>query len=331
MQLLNSLKLPTIFKNATFLPFLYIWILLLVSGCYRVNDTIDPEVHYTVQDQYLKQLDSPFPPLTAEERKTGWGKEYLIGTEFAKKLDLYRAITALKRSQILLPPQHRERREEIDYQIALSYYLGKRYEETLETVENSPLSKRSPSFAAHHDLLVILYESYQKTDQLPQAKNILDSIARYYPETAAKLRCATVLIEGNLPEMQKIATAENVPVDSSSLLNTYFSNAKSVSKAQLLNACIPGAGYFYVGQTQSAITAFLLNGLSIWATVYLFSKGNTAAGLLSLSFEAGWYFGGIYGAGEAAKLYNERLYESLVSPTLHSHKLFPVLMLQYGF
>jgi len=56
-----------------------------------------------------------------------------------------------------------------------------------------------------------------------------------------------------------------------------------------------------------------------------------AAGIITTSFEAGWYFGGIYGAGESAKLYNERLYEKAVYPAMNRHSLFPVLMLKFGF
>ncbi|MGH2611943.1 MAG: tetratricopeptide repeat protein, partial [Rhabdochlamydiaceae bacterium] len=101
--------------------------------------------------------------------------------------------------------------------------------------------------------------------------------------------------------------------------------------AQLLNSFVPGAGYFYLGQTQSGITALLLNGLFIWASVYFFQHGNIAAGTIFTSVEAGWYFGGIYGAGQEAKLYNERLYERQATPIMNENRYFPILMLKYGF
>jgi len=53
--------------------------------------------------------------------------------------------------------------------------------------------------------------------------------------------------------------------------------------------------------------------------------------VLTTSFEAGWYFGSIYGAGQAAKTYNERLYEALVHPMMEEKKLYPLLQLEYGF
>src|SRR4029078_515625 len=47
------------------------------------------------------------------------------------------------------------------------------------------------------------------------------------------------------------------------LLSCYDAGKKAVTAAQWLNAMIPGAGYFYVGQKQPAVTALLVNGLFI--------------------------------------------------------------------
>ncbi len=100
---------------------------------------------------------------------------------------------------------------------------------------------------------------------------------------------------------------------------------------QLLNALIPGAGYLYIGQKKSALTAFLLNGLFIAAAYQFFHHRHVAAGIITTGFEAGWYFGGIYGAGEEAKYYNERLFEKNAATVLNDYKLFPALMMQYAF
>jgi hypothetical protein len=114
-------------------------------------------------------------------------------------------------------------------------------------------------------------------------------------------------------------------------LENYFSEKKSVKKAQFLNALLPGAGYLYLGQKKSALTAFCLNTLFITAAYQFFKHHHFAAGLITTSFESGWYFGGIYGAGEEAKYYNERLYEQNASRVLNAHNLFPALMLDHAF
>ncbi|MBF5059593.1 tetratricopeptide repeat protein [Candidatus Neptunochlamydia vexilliferae] len=305
--------------------------LLAMAGCYRVSDTIEPQVNYSVQDKYLMQLPPAFPPLSAHEKEEPWGKEYLIAQKFAEKLDLYRAITTFKRAEFLLPPGEKERREEIQYQILLSYYLGKRYEEVEREFDHSALYTATKTFPSYHDLLIIMYESYLELGEEKKADYVLRIIEHHYPETAKKLGVSTALIEGDLDELQALEREDPSKTYLTNILETYDAKKKSVNKAQTFNALVPGAGFLYVGQKQSAFTSFVLNGLFIWASVHFYSKGNIAAGTIFASFEAGWYFGGIYGAGESAKLYNERLYERLAYPELNRNGLFPVLMLKFGF
>ena len=114
-------------------------------------------------------------------------------------------------------------------------------------------------------------------------------------------------------------------------LHSYDKAKKSVPKAQALNAVFPGAGYLYVGQMQSAFTATLLNGLFIGASYYFFQSGNVPAGAIFTLFEMGWYGGGIYGVGEEAKFYNERMYEKQATPMMNKHKLFPAFMISHAF
>jgi hypothetical protein len=136
---------------------------------------------------------------------------------------------------------------------------------------------------------------------------------------------------GNLEDLKKLSYNPELQVSTKELLISYNKEKKSISKAQTLNAILPGMGYLYVGQKQSALTATLLNGLFIAAATHFFLHGHNSAGIIFSSFEAGWYFGGIYGAGEAAKLYNERVYEGKALTTLNQNKLFPIFMLNYGF
>lgn len=305
--------------------------LLGTTSCYRVPRKLEPELTYAAQDSYIRSLPPPFPPLTLSERKTAWGQEYMIGLAFAEDLDLYRAISTLKRAEILIPKTNTPRLEEIQYLIVLSYYLGKRYEDAIYVFEHSDLKEVTHHFSAYHDLLLILYESYRENNEPQKAEYIYELIKERYPKTAEKLELSTALIDGNIDDLRCLKKKHPDNVDIELVINNYDRHKKSISKAEWMNAVLPGAGYLYVGQKQSALTAFLINGLFIAAAVHFFHKGNTAAGIITTSFEAGWYFGGIYGAGEAAKLYNERIYEKKAYETLSKEKLFPVLMLQYGF
>ena len=316
-------------KKAYFL--LIIFLIASLSSCYRVPNTIEPQLSFSAQERYLKELPPAFPPLTKAEKEEAWGKEYLIGERFAKELDFYRAITTFKRAEFLLTPQDQSKRlQEIQYEIILCYYLGKRYSALLQTFNHSTLCKVGPEFPTYHDLLIILYESYIQTDQIEQAAHILYLLHHYFPESAKKIDLSRALSSGDLNALEKEVKENPSNTAVASLLHSYEVKKKSVSKAQSLNI-IPGAGYLYVGQKQSALTAFLLNGLFIAASVRFFQKGHIAAGIITTSFESGWYFGGIYGAGEAAKMYNERVYEKEADILLRKEKLFPLLMLRYGF
>ncbi len=306
--------------------------LCLLSGCFwsREQCCLEPKIDFIVQDRYLKQLPDPFPPLTLEERKEDWGKEYLIGMRFAKELDLYQAMTAFRRAEILAPPYLQHRKLEMEYAILLSYYFGRRYAEAESSFAHSALRNVSDSFPAFHDLLLIVYDIYLQLGNEDKAYQILQLIQQYYPAEYEKLTLSYAMRNADLPILQAIADQKEMPcVDQ--LLYNYESGKKSVRKAQLINAVLPGGGYLYVGQKQTAITAFLVNSLFIAATVAFFQKGEIAAGIITASFEAGWYFGGIYGAAQEAKFYNERLYERNATPIMNQCRLFPALMLNYGF
>jgi len=306
-------------------------LLLCITSCYRVPDRIDPRVNYQLQDLHFQRLHSAFPPLTSEEKRSDWAKEYIIGKAFADQLDLYRAISTFKRAEILLGTSDPARTLEVQYDILLCYFLGKKYDEAIEAFENSGLAHVDKTFPTYCDLLLVLYECYREVDDQEKQQRILELMTKSYPETAEKLKLSRAIREGDLCQIETFAAGFNGPSYLGNLLNTYWNCKKSVATAQGLNALLPGAGYLYIGQRKSAFTAALLNGLFIAAAYEFFHHGHLAAGIITTSFEAGWYFGGIYGAGEEAKYYNERLYERIAGTTLNEHKLFPVLMLEHSF
>jgi tetratricopeptide (TPR) repeat protein len=308
-----------------------LFFLFLIAGCYRVPDRINPHVNYQLQDQHLAKLGSAFPPLSPLERNSDWGREYTIARVFAEQLDLYRAVSTYKRAAILLPHEETQRKLEIQYDIVLCYFLGKKYDEAIEAFEKSDLPNVDKSFPAYHDLLLILYECYREMDDPEKQERILELIDKTFPETGEKLKVSIAIREGNLPALECYASGFQNPSYLGCFLDCYNNNKKSVGGAQLLNALIPGAGYLYIGQRKSAFTAFLLNGLFIAAAYEFFHHGHVAGGIITTCFEAGWYFGGIYGAGEEAKYYNERLYERNAATILNEYKLFPVLMLKHDF
>lgn len=309
---------------------LLLLILIATTACYRVPDQIEPKVSYQLQEEHFKTLSGPFHPLTSEEKATDWGKEYTIAKAFADQLDLYRAISTFKRAQILLE-NNQERQLEIQYEIVLCYFLGKRYEDAIDTFEKSHLAFVDKTFPAYHDLLLVLYESYREVKNLEKQAKIIELIEKSFPDTSEELKVSLALRQGDLVAIHDIASNFQTISYLDTLTTSYYQEKKSIPKAQFLNALLPGAGYLYIGQKKSALTAFLLNGLFLAAATQFFLHNHLAAGIITLGFETGWYFGGIYGAGEEAKYYNERLYEKNASVVLNERKLFPILMLDHAF
>ncbi len=303
---------------------------LLIASCYRVPDQINPRVSCQLQDLYFQNLNGAFPPLNSEERASDWGKEYIIGHHFADELDLYRAVSTFKRALILIQ-DHKERKLEIQYDIVLCFFLGKRYDEAIESFEKSELAHVDKTFPAYHDLLLILYESYRELNNQEKQVKIIELLEKTFPDTSEELKVSIAIREGDLATINEFACGFQHPSYLDNLMDCYSSQKKSVATAQMLNALLPGAGYLYIGQRKSALTAFLLNGLFIAAATQFFIHKHIAAGIITTGFETGWYFGGIYGAGEEAKYYNERLYEKTASVVLNEHQLFPLLMLNHAF
>lgn len=310
-----------------FLPLLF----FLVSCGTRVKDCIEPRVSYQLQEKHFSRLRSAFSPLSPEEQDSPWGREMMIAHAFAQDLDLYRAVSTYKRAEILIPEAFASRKLEVQYDILLCFYLGKRYEEAIESVEKSGLERVDKSFPAYHDLLLVLHECYHELENEEREARVQEMIQTTFPDTGEQLKVSLALRSADLVAINAINEELPHPSYLDAPLENYFLEKKSVKKAQFLNALLPGAGYLYLGQRKSALTAFCLNSLFITAAYQFFKHHYFAAGLITASFESGWYFGGIYGAGEEAKYYNERLYEQNASRVLNAHNLFPALMLHHAF
>lgn len=304
---------------------------VLLPACQQNCAVLEPNICYSPPQPMVEKMPPAFAPLSQEEQCQDWAKELYLGKAFAKEMDLYRALTCFKRALILLPPDMCARRQEVEYDIFLAYYLGGKYQDALDTFERSKLLQVPESFPAFHDLLIVLYDAYLKNDQPDKAYKILCLIASTDEPLSHNLGLGTAVIEVNLPSLSKATEWHPAGPELQEFLFDYSRQAKSVSKARTLNTVLPGAGYYYVGQKKAAVTSFIINALFIAATYQLFDRGYTAAGIITGSLECGWYFGGINGAGLAAKEYNEQLYHSLGKEYMIKNRLFPLLMLQKGF
>lgn len=306
-------------------------LLLSLASCGISKTCLEPSISYMAQTSDLRPLPSSFPPLTQEERGTEWGKELLIAQSLSRELDLYRGITAYKRALVLIPADCQARRQQIEYGIVLCYYLGHKYQDAINAFEESTLLYLPPAFPASENLLTLLYDCYEKVAACDRAASVLDIIERHSPDAALDLRIFTAASRGEIPFLQELLAYSQDSASMHQFLGDYCTQAKSVRKARVLNAILPGAGYLYVGQKQSALTSLILNAVFIATAYQFFDRGLIAPGLIATSLEFGWYIGGINGAGIEAQEYNNRLYERGAIPVMKEERLFPILSFQKVF
>lgn len=310
--------------NSTTLSLIFLGIVSL-CGCVVNQSTFDPNIVYYPSRHTLEKCASPFPTTESEPLDTLWKEELFIGIQFAKEFDLYRAITCFKRALFLAPP---EERASIEYRIVESYYLGRKFREAIEFYESSSLPEISLDFPPLKELLLILYDAYQETNQCDKADRVLNLLESLDQSLADKIEEYQAVIDADFCTLE--ALQERDP-DLSSFLFSYAFEAKSVRHAETLNALFPGAGYYYVGQPKTALTSFVINALFTYAAYQFFDRGYIAAGLIVTSLEMGWYLGGINGAGIAAREWNEGLYAAKGKEFLVKKGYFPVLMFNYAF
>ncbi|ADI38968.1 tetratricopeptide repeat protein [Waddlia chondrophila] len=305
--------------------------LLLFCSCNPRSCSLEPRICYTPHPKYMDALPSAFSPLNEEDLRQEWGKELKIAQALAREGDLYRAITGFKRARILMPQDNKGRLLQADFCIFQAYWQGSRYCEAIEQFENTPLCSVSSSFPSFREMLIMLFDAYHRTNQLEKAHAVMLLMDKGDPESAFTLKLFSNLDQGNLNAALSYAYNTEEQEEIERFSQTYSLCAKSVRKAQTLNAILPGAGYYYVGQKKSALTSFVINTVFTASAYYFFRDGNWGAGIIATSLEFGWYFGGINGAGLAAKEWNENLYENLGQELMIRKKYFPVLMLETSF
>lgn len=306
-------------------------LLSLLFGCAPHCAKIEPEISYTPSTRLIQALPSPFEKLSKVELQQEWGRHFFIGLNFANEMDLYRAITEFKTALIFVSKKNEERRLQIEYCLFLCYYLGQKYGEAVEIFTTTSLSRVDESFPAYEELMIMLYDSYRNTGQIENQNWIYKNIEEYDPELAANLALSANLQDGNIDAAKAMVEAEPKWEPIKTYLGQYEGATKSVKAAQTLNAILPGAGYYYLGQKKTALTSFIINALFIGATYFFMKEGNIPAGLVTASLESGWYVGGINGAGLSAREYNEHLYEVNTKEVLLRNQLFPILMLKKTF
>lgn len=88
-------------------------------------------------------------------------------------------------------------------------------------------------------------------------------------------------------------------------------------KTAMFLSIVPGAGYYYTGNNQTALSSLLVNGLLAYATVSNIKNDNIGMSLLTGVFSLSFYISNIQGAFKSAKNFNS-LKRNLIKSELNS-------------
>lgn len=271
-----------------------------------------------------------FNALNLEEKDAPWAKEYLLGVSFGAQEDYEEALHCFKRS-LMLCPKESKRIQEIEYAFVLTHYFQKEYKKAIDFFESHSLLYADKNFTAYHDLLIVLYHSYEILGQPKKADLIMEKLEPYSKEESIELRLTGAVLRREFESALRLSEKLDEKELISSLTHSFLQKRKSEKVAKWLNALLPGMGYYYLGQKKAALTAFLINGALIVGAAQLILNRYYTLGCMTALLEAGWYFGGIFGAKRSAYLFNESLFANYAEKIFYHESLNPQNKLHYEF
>jgi tetratricopeptide (TPR) repeat protein len=186
-----------------------------------------------------------------------------------------------------------------------------------------------------------LCNSLLKQGKYPAARQICDEFLIRYPHSILKDRAQYHKAWSFLKEW-RWEDAENSfrEIDpNSSLFSTSqeiiketqelsLQKEKSPITAGILSITLPGSGYIYAGKWQTGITAFIVNGAFIGASIEAFDNDLPILGFIIGLLEIGWYSGTIYGSVQGARSYNYKFREEKLL-SLNQRFTLPLLQMRF--
>ena len=298
-------------------------VVLFLSSCMPRLERKEELFGYSPSQSERMELLN-YPEGTAPlNRSSDWGREILVGKAFAEEGDWYRALTSFQRARFLMRLEQSaspELEARLTWSECLIYAYAGKWHDVVTTWEHYKSDCGIITKSMNTPWFILLFTAYTYEGRQEEANFFLSLLPEEQKRSLLEWKNLSLLT------YDEAIQAKNDTIEAS-----LAHQMKSPTKARLFNACLPGLGYWYLGQKQTACTSFLLNALFLGAGIQLIQAHQPFLALITLSFELGWYVGGITGAGIEADTYNRRIKEKALLPYLRQNHGFPLLETKIGW
>jgi hypothetical protein len=239
----------------------------LIGGAFFIkNPPLTPNFESPLPTPYLSVSTIPIFSLESIEL------EYSVAKSFLYEKSLNPALSSFKRAYFL--SKTLEEKSAATYGLIFTYFLAKKWDHLQSLYTSGVLDQLDEKAPYFKDALWMFYIAL-KDKQLPFVTQNLKTCLAQDPAIAKKLS-----------EFESISTASFSSSAFSPLYTTYLHTQKSSIKAGLFNLTLPGSGYLYLGQKQTALTCFVVLSLLLGALYScLMHKQKAAACLVFSIFE----------------------------------------------
>ncbi|MBC8053945.1 MAG: membrane protein insertion efficiency factor YidD [Sphingobacteriaceae bacterium] len=188
-------------------------------------------------------------------------------------------------------PKHLKADPEILYELSLNYSSLANYDKALQIINKA---------------------AENTTDKYLKVK-LHSAEARFYARQYQWEESAMAL-----NKLKDLPVAQKILDDKLSLLKSSLPLKTKKPEIAALISIVPGAGYAYSGHKQTAVSAFIINGLLTYATYSNIKNKNYGMSMLTGVFNLSFYIGNIYGASKSAKRFNEQQRKNLSDKLIYN-------------
>lgn len=277
---------------------------------------------FVKEDPLEPRLESPLPcpkksaalelAFTTESAKL----EYQIANSFLLERSLSPTLTGFKKALIL--SQDKKDASMCEYGLIYSYFLAKKWTQLKAMYTSDALLILDQSAPYFKDALIMFFIALREE----KTPFLLQDLERCLKQD--------VTLRDKLEKYESLLSLNQSKLVDQKELNVFLAHKKSSKVACFFNLLIPGSGYGYLGQWQSALTAFILLGLLMWALYTSTRQKQLALSFLLLSIFSGFYWGSIVGVAQSTKFYNQTLYSAVFDPLMKKEALYPEMWIQYA-